>query len=729
MFPEINRMRKMSTMISVFRGLNRTVNCGFARISSRSSAYMTELSEMENLCGDDYPRLRTRKKRYSIVYGDNSPSGNMLTANQQIIYSNFNGYLRVGSISYAIPGYQSGAAHFLTFLGNRVLILPEKLCFDLSAHTFSNIEFSSTTEGIAPDSTTLNVAKMSWINYRKRDDPNPSSPYYFRDFSIEKVVLNDSGVPVKVAQIYEKASSMEDYAKQTWDSGASVDADADTWQLQYRHHWNYIKNGETIEVQGESPSGIYQCVDIMPCVDGHVSVDGVTYSPHKNLRRFVKLESSYVKISRSGGAFSGVKKGDFVRISGMTDAVKKPLITEENHASGSDVTYTYWADVDGVTVGNINYPSGFWGNYLDVLNNNTFKVYYADADCIVVKAPIDKSVPYIGPMTVTRLMPAVDNGMMLEVNNRLWACSSAANEIYSCKQGDCTNWQAFGDGIATDSFAATVGCEGEFTGIARQNDSVIFFKENWIIKLFGTKPSNYTLATYQVPGVEKGSRKSVVWVNGVLYYLSHTGVCQYSPGGQPVVISERAFGDHRYHNGVAGRHHSKYVLSVENEDEERELFVLDTKTGLWYREDDIEIADCMTYNNILYFTETGGDKLFCMDNGDDLPGSMTEEDDFSWSFETPNLYEEDFGKKYISKVQIHMKAADNMQATVWAQFTYDGPWTELRSLHHLQHRHAIIGVPVRRSDFLKLRVAGVGECEISGIQIDFVRGSEKVWQY
>lgn len=716
MFPEINRIRKASTYISVFRGLNRTPNAGFSRVSSNTSAVFTEMTDMENLCSDDYPKLRTRKPR-SKVLRENVIS-NVLIAGGNTICLYYDGDLEVGSELYRFYQFDRTAMHELTLYGNKVVIMPEKYVFDLKTHEFTAIDFSFSSQTVS--ASDLNVAEFN-SGGRKRDDLRHIN---FRDFSIEKVDLDDNGVPRTVNYIYEKASGLESYEKQTYPASPTLDDETEAWQGEYYTKWSTIRIGETVEAQGETPSGVYRCTDVMRKKE---TIGGKEYLTNNGLLKFVRIENYYVKISRNDGTannhFEGLKKGDFVKISGMTHAVKKPMVIDTNQPP------TYWADVDGVTTGHTDYPSGFWGNYLEVLNGNTFKVYYADENCIVIKANIDKSVPYTGAMTIERVMPETDSGMMLEVNNRLWACSSVNNEIYSCKQGDPTNWQAYGDGISTDSYAATLGCEGEFTGIARQNDSVIFFKENWIIKLFGTKPSNYTLTTYNVLGVERGSEKSVVWINGVLFYLSHMGVCQYSPGSQPVVISQNVFGERKYKNGVAGRHRNKYFLSAENEFNEYELFVLDTDTGLWHKEDDTQMTRCVTYNNVLYWFD---DEWFftCADAQNNLmPDNAQEESGFEWAMETPDLYDNDFGAKFISKIQLAIKAGEDTEATVYAQFKHEGAWHELRKLHFLEQRHSMIGIPVRRAAFLRLRIEGEGEMEISGIQIDFARGSEKAWQY
>lgn len=692
MFPEINRLRKASTHISLFRGLNRTVNTGFSRVSVNDSAVFTEFCDMQNLSGDDYPRLRTRKKRCTAS-GMTGIVSNLLIADNRFIYMTA-GVLHVGSESYSVSAYDGTAAkHELVLYGNRVVVMPERLVFDLGTQTFAPMDFSGTTQSVS--AAELNVAAYNTGNHVR---PTRN----FRDFSIEKVELDDNGKPRPVNYIYEKAYGLESYRKQTNPSGATEEGEKEPWQEEYWAHWATIKEGETVEAQGETPSAVYRCTDIIAGRDN--TINGVQYLTALCLHTFVRIDNYYVKISRNDGTnndlFAGLQKGDWVKLSGMVHGV---------------ATLTPWSS---------NYD---WGNYLEVLNGGWFKLYYVDRQCIVIKANIDRSVPYTGPLTVERVMPQADSGMMLEVDNRLWTCSSQNHEIYSCKQGDCTNWQAYGEGISTDSYAATVGSEGGFTGIARQNDSVIFFKENWIIKLFGNKPSNFALASYNVPGVARGSEKSVVWINGVLYYLSYNGVCRYMPGGQPVLVSEEAFGAVHYQNGVAGRHGDKYYLSAQNESGGWELLVLDTVKGMWHKEDDTQMQCCVTYNNLLYYIDGEGAVKCVQARNNLLVGE--EESRFAWFFETPDLYGDDFGKKYISKIQIQLQAAEDMQAEVYAQFRHGGAWVLLKRLHFEPRRHVTAPVPVRRSDYLRLRVEGSGEMVIGGLQIDFAGGSDKTWRF
>lgn len=689
MLPELNRIKKTSTEITVFQGLNRTLNTGFSRVSDRNFSVYTEFCDMKNMGSDEFPKLSTRKNRSRITReNDSTIVSNMIVSGGKLIFLDSAGMMNIGAEKVELEGFDSTAnSHSITQYGNNVVIFPERLIFHLSDNTVENLDVSIETDN-------------SWA-YKLNSSPEIVRK--FEDFSIEKIAFF-SGKPVPVCAILHGARDLENTDMQAQVPSSNPTQDAG-WRNSLRRLWGDIDTGVTVEALGESPSGIYQCYDIS---ESATTVSGLT--AENNIRNFVKIDNYYVKITRknenSDAAFEGIKIGDWVKISGMTHSV---------------------AELNNTSLNKLD-----WGNYIDVLNEQYFKIFYVDSNSIVIRANLDRSVPYNGPMNFERVMPAHDEGKILEVNNRLWTCSSEANEIYSCKQGDATNWQAYGDGIATDSFAVTVGCEGEFTGIAKQSDCAIFFKENHILKMYGTKPSNYTLSSFDAPGVEKGSEKSLVWIGGALYYLSHLGVCRYNVGGQPVVISLPAFGNRKYQNAVAGRHRNKYVISAQNIAGEYEMFVFDTETGTWHKEDDTQMLDCVKYNNQLYYIDGKTKSVVCMDSTDNLLISKEDfecEDEFDWAFETGDLYENSFEKKHISKLYLALSEGDNVRARILLQFEKGGAWIEAQKIKYNRKMLYLIPVTVRRSDFLKIRVEGKGHCVISSIRIDYSGGSSKLWQY
>ena len=78
-------------------------------------------------------------------------------------------------------------------------------------------------------------------------------------------------------------------------------------------------------------------------------------------------------------------------------------------------------------------------------------------------------------------------------------------------------------GLASDSYAMTVGAPGPFTGCASHMGSVLFLKRDALFRIYGTKPSNFQLNVLTARGASKGSRKSCAVLNETLYYLSDEG--------------------------------------------------------------------------------------------------------------------------------------------------------------------------------------------------------------
>ena len=135
-------------------------------------------------------------------------------------------------------------------------------------------------------------------------------------------------------------------------------------------------------------------------------------------------------------------------------------------------------------------------------------------------------------VSCTRRVPDLD--YLTECDNRVWGCSSGENVIYACKLGDPTNWFSYRN-TAADSYAVTVGSDGSFTGAATCMGSVLFFKENTLHKLCGSKPSDFQLSSLRCRGVAKYAAESLCVINETLYYLSPEGVMAWD-GSLPVKV-------------------------------------------------------------------------------------------------------------------------------------------------------------------------------------------------
>src|SRR5699024_8677059 len=93
-----------------------------------------------------------------------------------------------------------------------------------------------------------------------------------------------------------------------------------------------------------------------------------------------------------------------------------------------------------------------------------------------------------GTVKITRELPELD--YICEKDNRLWGVSSAERTIYASALGDPSNFFTF-DGLDTDSYAAAVGSEGNFTGLCKYGNTVLAWKERTLHKILGSNPSDF----------------------------------------------------------------------------------------------------------------------------------------------------------------------------------------------------------------------------------------------
>lgn len=205
--------------------------------------------------------------------------------------------------------------------------------------------------------------------------------------------------------------------------------------------------------------------------------------------------------------------------------------------------------------------------------------------------------PYKGSETglrfgMVRYCPLLD--FAVESNNRIWGCrygknvyGDFVNEIYACSLGDPLSWDTY-DGISSDSYTASLGCPGAFTGAGVLDGKPVFFKEDRIITVSGTVPQNFRVEAAAGDGAENGAHGSVVCLNEMLFYKSPNGINVYD-GISSRCISEQ-FGALRFTAGAAGAVDGKYRVVLSDKRGEKAQYVYDTRNGMWHIEDDDENA-------------------------------------------------------------------------------------------------------------------------------------------
>ncbi|HWQ51345.1 MAG TPA: hypothetical protein VN369_06010 [Terriglobales bacterium] len=201
-------------------------------------------------------------------------------------------------------------------------------------------------------------------------------------------------------------------------------------------------------------------------------------------------------------------------------------------------------------------------------------------------------------LTISRTFPDLD--YVCESQNRLWGVSKADNTIYASALGDPTNFYLF-EGTSLDSYTSAVGSEGVFTGICKYDRSVLCFKENTLHRVYGDFPAEYSTTERPMFGVKEGAAGTLVNIGSVLYYLGRDGVYAFA-GNTPSLVSG-AFGEKRFSRGRAGAVDTFYCLSAKEAGGGWGLYVLDTRKGLWLREDDTFALSFATVDGRLHFVK------------------------------------------------------------------------------------------------------------------------------
>ena len=356
--------------------------------------------------------------------------------------------------------------------------------------------------------------------------------------------------------------------------------------------------------------------------------------------------------------------------------------------------------------------------------NNTMVVWDVGDDYIVVTGILDNSPTQDlskNPITIARQMPIMD--FIIESGNRLWGChygvalnGEVVNEIYASKLGDFKNWNTFAS-ISTDSYVAGVGTDGQFTGAITHGGYPIFFKENWMHKVYGNYPANYQIQTTACRGVQKGCHKSLAIVNEILYYKSRSAICAYD-GSLPVEISS-ALGDAYYFEAVAGALGNKYYISMRDTSWKYHLFVYDTQKGMWHREDNTQAKDFCNCEGELYYIDYDTDRIKTVRGT-----GITDTKPIEWEATTGIIGTESPDKKYLSRIVLRGALEVGTTLHLQAQYDSSGAWEQVFSMSATKLKTFAIPIRPKRCDHLRLRFIGKGEAKIFSITKTFEQGSD-----
>ncbi|MBR5152130.1 MAG: hypothetical protein IKW60_01180 [Clostridia bacterium] len=384
----------------------------------------------------------------------------------------------------------------------------------------------------------------------------------------------------------------------------------------------------------------------------------------------------------NGGGFSSFCKGESVQIEGSRIARNNTVnLTNRNDYAFEDAIVS--AVVDDVT-----------DQKLQLL------LYTKNG-----KRTVFSNVTEPGDITVSVNIP--DMNYVMVHNNRLWGTDAYGENIYASALGDFRSFYSF-QGLAGDSWYAPVTTPGDFTGITAYRNAVIATKQTCLHHVYGDRPANFSIPKHTESGCLDG--RSLVQLQGVLYYLAPDGVYAYT-GGEPYCISQAL--PINMAGGIGGTDGRRYYLAITQRYGEKHLLVYDPEKNLWQREDDTPFIKFMQADGKFYGVCKDG--IFQFNAG---------EEQVNWSMVTQPLSYETMRQKGANCLRLLLDTEEKTRVSV--SVSHDGgefvPCGELSaSKGRKSHR-----LPIRfqNCDSFRIRVEGQGPVVLHGLELTVYQGGK-----
>ena len=688
----------------------------FGGLNVNNTAGGNEFMDMNNLDTHKYPYLTTRRKNYLFPktgLNETSPA----TATTQIV-----GQVAYDTDIYLIKRY--GVSPYYDYIklekidknGNKTTCINSTQYFEYSLiasdYTYPR-EFTAVKRQLVIMGANI-VIYPDWIEYNVKDNTFKSLGKKFtmkNAYQTVKFVMCD-----EEGNFYAKTSTIQstspNYIEDTSKLGVikpltNTTADIDATK-------NFCKENDYFYFDGENVSRYYHTSSMWMNVDYYlgIAIDVTSFSTTitetilKNMGLELNKDMDYVL------NISGITDNDFTDLNGEQTIHRINLIDETLTNSGTSVTTKYLVFViKGINKWTKTYANAqYMTNEQFIVQENGKKANQN----IVIEAPLYNNLDFI-----------VSEG------NRLFACSSENHEIYASKLGDAGIWKQF-QGISTDSYAATVGSPGDFTGATVFNNVPMFFKENCIHKVNGNTPSSFNISYDYYDGIKKGCDKSIVRVGNYLIFYSKEGFVYYT-GSQPEKI-DAELGNLVFKNVIAGakeRHYIAHVYEIGNE--KNYLLDFDTEKGTWHKNDltltGSAFTDFISVSNDLYMvSDYVDDVLYLVGYGRNLneSTSTTEEGDLNYSAESGIIGLTSNNFKYVSKLLFKAHLDFNADIHIYLQYDFNEEWELVYSASNTDDKPRLYSIPIipKRHEHLRYKIEGTGNIILYGIEYSLSEGSE-----
>ncbi len=317
-------------------------------------------------------------------------------------------------------------------------------------------------------------------------------------------------------------------------------------------------------------------------------------------------------------------------------------------------------------------------------------------------------------ISIERTMPDVER--IISYNNRIWGIGG--DKVYTSRLGCAYEWNDFSiDSYGTlpsSCFSASAGTPGDFTAIYQHGSYVYAFKENYIHKIYGDTPDEYSFSNLQAPGCIKNADTVSVCGN-YLVYASHDGICILRDG-YPKIISKK-IGE--INPICAASYSGKYYLLCDK-DEERVIYVYDIEHDIWTMETASSATDNIFSDaRTIICSDEGRIEYLSEGNGADA------EDSIDWSFSLRfdrNAFEKNTSVRAVARIDL-AEGASFLVRTLYD----DGSEGRVcyADCDSFPKGRATLRLPLKRDLGFNLYFEGRGDFEMRSIKFNYYKSFEE----
>ena len=175
-------------------------------------------------------------------------------------------------------------------------------------------------------------------------------------------------------------------------------------------------------------------------------------------------------------------------------------------------------------------------------------------------------------------------------------------KIYVSAAGSATDFYSGPTGDGSHATVLSGDADGAFTALSSWQGYVVFFKDDHICKLLGSRADSFTLQDRRGVGVPAALAYTLCEVGDALYYAAAGGVWRYR-GQEPERVC--SFGGETAQGGCGGTDGRAYYLSIST-DRGDGTFLYLPEEERWYPEDDISIGTMLCHDGLLWMQESSG---------------------------------------------------------------------------------------------------------------------------